>query len=108
MSNTISAAELLFAATSAGIEPLEQTSFYKIASQRKAVYVSKTKRRVTRVDIAGFAVDHPAVHPPVKKNGKVTGQVDMDHPQALEAIGLAFQVLTNGKVEGDKFVKGSR
>lgn len=96
----------IFAALEArGLTVIEQSSFYKVARGGKAVYISKTKRMVTRVDIAGFDVTHPAIVAPAKKNGKVTGQVDMKHEDAAEAIDAAFTVLVNGKVEGTKRVK---
>lgn len=87
-----------------GLSVQEQSSFYKIATPGKAVYVSKTKRAITRVDIAGFDLSHPAVSPPAKPNGKVTGQVDMAHEGALDAITQAFDVLINGQVQGTKRV----
>ena len=94
--------DLVPALESRDLTVVEQSSFFKIARGGKAVYVSKTKRRVTRVDIAGFDVSHEAVRAPAKKNGKVTGQVDCSHEKALDAVVAAFDVLVNGKVEGTK------
>ena len=85
-----------------GIAVIEQSAFYKIAKDKKAMYIAKTKRSVTRIDISGFTVTHPAVSPPKKKNGKVTGQIQMSHPLALEAVAIALTHVTDAEVKGNK------
>lgn len=88
--------DLAPAVAAAGLSILEQKAFFKIACDGKALYPNRAKRRITRMDIAGFRVDHPAVRPPAKKNGNVTGQIDMTHPEAWDAIRLAFEGLVDG------------
>lgn len=111
MSNTttvINATQIINAARELGVAYVEQTSFHKLTNLRKALYVSKTKRRVTRIDISGYEVEHPAVRPPTKPNGKVTGQVDLSHPLAIEAIRSALELLSDSSLEGDKLVAKPR
>ena len=85
------------------IKVLDQKVFIKLAVDGKALYIKKTKSgKVGRLDISGFRVEHDAVVPPKKKNGKVTGQVLFaDSELAAEAIDLALVGLTDG-LEGTK------
>jgi len=92
----ITTQEIIVAANLAGIPVKEQSSFHKVHADGKAVYLSKTKKVCTRCDISGFTVDHPAVVPLDKKNGKVTGTVDMTHPEARAAIELALEGIRDG------------
>ncbi len=89
-------------ASKRGLQILEQKSFYKICQDGKALYVSKTKRGITRVDVSGFDLFHPAVKPLKKKNGKVTGQLNMGHDQVLEAITLGLDIVANTEFKGTK------
>lgn len=99
-------ANIMPVARELGLQYKELKNFHKLSSPdgSKAVYVSKTKRRITRVDISGFEVKHPAIKAPVAKNGKVTGQVNVSHPKALGAIMKSLKVLVNGEVLGTKRV----
>ena len=90
-----------------GLTLLEQTSFYKIAVEKKAIYVSKTKKCITRIDISGFEVPHVAIVAPVKKNGKVTGQLMVSHPDAREALVEAFEGLTDRAILGSRLLLGA-
>lgn len=97
MSNSLTVADVLSAALAAGVTPVEQSKFIKLPLDKKAIYIAKSKSgRVTRIDISGFSVAHHAVNVPKKKNGLVTGQVDMRHDDAIDAIDLAITGLVNG------------
>jgi len=104
----ITQAEVYEIAQDLGLVVQEQTSFLKLAVDKKAIYVSRTKRAITRVDVSGFSVDHPAIRPPLKHNGRVTGQVLVSHPESREAIVAALELLVDRKVKGNKLTPSTQ
>ena len=60
---TISAADLCTLASDEGCNVQEQKSWYKITGleNRKAVYVAKSKRKVTKIHFAGFSLEECGV-----------------------------------------------
>lgn len=103
--------EIVAMAEERGLEVTEMSSFYKIAGDRKAMYVAKTKRTLTRIDLSGFELEHPAVEALSEdeardlKLGRVRGQI---FPQETrenwkEAIELSLDALVDDGVEGSKF-----
>lgn len=117
MSTKITADTITTLALEHGLEVKEQTGFYKIYKDQKAIYVAKNKGLLARVDFAGFELDHPVVRKLTEddakrmKLGKVRAQVFPKHvdndEQVLEAINLAFTKLTDGS-KGFKFLSGGR
>lgn len=107
----VSPEEIVAMAEERGLEVTEMSSFYKIAGDRKAMYVAKTKRTLTRIDLSGFELEHPAVEALSEdeardlKLGRVRGQI---FPQETrenwkEAIELSLDALVDQDVEGSKF-----
>ena len=72
-------------ATSLGCEVTEQKSFFKITgpTPKKALYVGKAKRYVTRIDISGF---EPEEHSSIK-------QVSEEEAKALKLGAVRGQIL---------------
>ena len=83
--DTLTVEELLAMAKEAGAKHIEQKSFHKLVSSeenRKAIYVAKSKRGLTRVDVAGFVPpESPAIKQLTKEDatelklGAVRGQI---------------------------------
>ena len=117
--NTVAVSDVLALAEEKGLVVRTQKAFYRIEKNedaRKAVYVSRTKRGLTRADYAGFV---PPKHSAIKvlteqdakelKLGAVRGQTIVKElrvgPKAiLNALSLAMDCLTDG-VEGFKLGK---
>lgn len=105
---------VLAMAQAQGLEVEEQSSFYKIAKDRKALYVSKSKRALARIDLAGFSIQHPSVvqlsaeEAKAKKLGKVRGQIfpKLGAGDWHGAVAEALTVLNDGN-PGIKFQKGT-
>lgn len=82
--NAMTVEGLLEMARSQGLEVKEQTAYYKIEGEGKgkAIYVAKTKKGVTRIDIAGFQLEHDAVtqltasEAKEQRLGAVRGQIE--------------------------------
>jgi hypothetical protein len=104
--------ELVAMAESRGLTVEEQASFYKVSRDRKAVYISKSKRGVGRIDLSGFEMDHPAIsaltaeQAKEMKLGKVRGQImPARTPDGwLEAYEASLDRLCDGS-EGYKLVR---
>lgn len=104
--------QLVAMAEDRGLSVEEQASFYKVTRDRKAVYISKSKRGVGRIDLSGFEMDHPAVAPLTAeqakemKLGKVRGQIiPARTPDGwLEAYSATLDRLCDG-TEGYKLVR---
>lgn len=96
--NSITITDIEILAAARGLKVLEQKAFYKLATDGKAMYFSRTKSgKISRCDVSGYEVDHVAIRPPKKKNGKVTGQVVFtDADLAIAAIDAAMEGLTDG------------
>jgi len=95
---------------------IKEQTFHKVTApmeNRKAVYIAKTKRGVTRVDISGFEVNHPLVRQLTAEQakdenlGKVRGQILVKNldpgADVLSACRAAFEGLLT-EVHGDKLV----
>jgi hypothetical protein len=119
----ITAAVVTALATEMGCHVKEQKSFWKITADedctnRKAIYVAKSKRVLTRVDFAGFEVEEceliKAISEETAKElrlGKVRGQLltknlptKTTDEQILDALKYPFSELLN-KFEGFKLGK---
>lgn len=83
--------------------PIEtQSAYHKISVGNRAVYVAKTKR-VSRVDLSGFDIKHPAVkrisenEAKELKLGKVRAQLDFSKPddRVLEAFRSALEMMVH-------------
>lgn len=96
-----------------GILLRKQAAFYKATKDRKAIYVSNTKRGVTRIDISGF--DMPEMRglrkitreeAKKKRLGQVRAQINVrkvDKDQVLNIINAAAEAVASEEVEGSKF-----
>lgn len=110
MSEKLVTAVLIAMATDRGLDVKEQTAFYKVTSptkNRKAIYIAKSKKTVTRIDMAGFEPEeHPAVRVLTKEDAKnlnlgaVRGQIltkdlseDVTEDLVIEAYEAALAVL---------------
>lgn len=110
--SSVTPEELVAMAEERGLPVEEQASFYKVTRDRKAVYISKSKRGVGRIDLSGFEMDHPAVAPLTAeqakemKLGKVRGQIiPARTPDGwLEAYTATLDRLCDGS-EGYKLVR---
>jgi hypothetical protein len=110
----ITADQIVARAQEMGLEVQEQSAFYKISKDRKAVYVAKNKGALARIDLAGFELQHPAVQALTEEEaknlrlGKVRGQIMPkklgSDEQVTEAVELALMALTDGST-GFKFQK---
>lgn len=96
----------------------EKTSFRKCAANKKAIYVSNTKRGVTRIDFSGFEVpelDHEPdgfrrLSPEEAKElklGKVRGQLllanaEITKEEALDLLEVAAATVANTEITGFK------
>lgn len=113
-STAITADTIVNRAKELGLEVQEQSAFYKIARDRKAVYVAKNKGALARIDLAGFELQHPAVQTLTEDEakalrlGKVRGQIMPkklgSDDQVHEAVDLALMALADGTT-GFKFQK---
>ncbi len=110
----ITADSIVSKARDLGLEVQEQSAFYKIGKDRKAVYVAKNKGALARIDLAGFELQHPAVQALTEDEakalrlGKVRGQIMPkklgSDEQVLEAVELALMAVADG-TPGFKFQK---
>lgn len=110
----ITAEQIVAHARDLGLEVQEQSAFYKIAKDRKAVYVAKNKGALARIDLAGFELQHPAVQTLTEDEakalrlGKVRGQIlpkKLGDDQAVtDAVSHALMALVDGTT-GFKFQK---
>lgn len=117
MSKTVLTAQNVVAlAQDSGLEIQEQSAYFKIYRDQKAIYVAKNKGALARIDLAGFDLDHPAVktlteeEAKAKRLGKVRGQVfpkTEDADLVLDAVRSAIERLTDGS-KGFKFLASSK
>lgn len=78
----------------------EMAAFYKVSEGGRAVYIAKSKK-VSRVDISGFDVKHPAIrHISAEeakelKLGKVRAQIDFSKSEdrVIEALRTALSMM---------------
>jgi len=99
MSNLTVADIIIAVSQHSQVAVTEQAAFIKVACQKKAIYLKKTKSGiVNRVDVSAFNIPaNDAWAPPKKKNGLVTAVINCRHEDAIDAIDLALTALTDGK-----------
>ena len=118
---TLTSSDLVQLAEDFGAQVQEQKSFFKVTSpskNRKAIYIAKAKRTITKVDFSGFEVEGTEVLKALTKEeakelrlGAVRGQivtkglpVETDDASILEAVEYGLAILMNEE-EGFKFGK---
>jgi DNA-directed RNA polymerase subunit L len=83
-----------------GLKAEPQAAFYKVSVGGRSVYIAKTKT-VSRVDLSGFDIKHPAVariseqEAKELKLGKVRGQINFEKPEerVLEGFRTALEMM---------------
>lgn len=97
---SVQSEKLLAIVEEQGLQAEPMAAFFKVAVGGRAVYIAKTKK-VSRVDLSGFDIKHPAVSRLTEdeakelKLGKVRGQINFEKSEekVLEAFTTALQMM---------------
>jgi len=118
MLHRITVESVLSLASELGCEVTEQKSFIKITGPqaKKALYVGKAKRGLTRLDISGFVPeDHPAItqvseeDAKTLKLGAVRGQILVKElAEDVDVLGGVTAAIRGLLEEGEGFKLGTR